>query len=171
MSNGTAASSFPGTETRMPKQFVYRRSERTFPGHLRHDGWVKAWLSDAENEIHPRLRDVRRRDGWLRGRLLAKQLILTKALAISEVETAISPREIQIHSCDGLGRPTRPRITLRGRLQPWSLSIAHCDGAALVAFSDDPGVMIGVDVVAPLTWSDGFVDLWFTEREQRSLRS
>ncbi|MBM2813021.1 MAG: 4'-phosphopantetheinyl transferase superfamily protein [Chloroflexi bacterium] len=104
------------------------------------------WLSPSEREVFAELRDPSRREGWLCGRLLAKRLILDDVLAPSVGEEAIHPTEIDIHSRDGLGRATRPRVTLRGRLQPWALSIAHSDRSVLVALSRAPGVSVGVDV-------------------------
>jgi phosphopantetheinyl transferase (holo-ACP synthase) len=84
---------------------------------------------------------------------------------------AIHPAEIDIQSRDGLGRATHPRVTLRGRLQPWAVSIAHSDQSVLVAVSRIPGMSVGVDVAPVQTWSDGFLEMWLTLGERQWLRS
>lgn len=134
-------------------------------------GEAEDWLSPSEREVFTELRDARRREGWLCGRLLAKRLILDDVLAPSVGEEAIHPTEIDIHSRDGLGRATRPRVTLRGRLQPWALSIAHSDRSVFVALSRALGVSVGVDVAPVQTWKDGFLEMWMTPRERRWVHS
>lgn len=130
------------------------------------------WLSPSEREVFAELRDPSRREGWLCGRLLAKRLILDDVLAPSVGGEATHPTELDIHSRDGLGRATAPRVTLRGRLQPWALSIAHSDRSVLVALSRAPGVSVGVDVAPVLqTWKDGFLEMWMTPRERRWVHS
>jgi hypothetical protein len=116
---------------------------------LRH-AWTgssgEAWLSAAEREVYANLRHAGRREAWLLGRLLSKELILNTMAAPLGGSGAMDPGGVEILSCDGLGRPTRPRVLLQGRLQPWSLSLAHSDRFVLVAFSEDPDLAVGVDV-------------------------
>jgi hypothetical protein len=69
----------------------------------------------------------------------------------------MDPGGVEILSCDGLGRPTRPRVLLQGRLQPWSLSLAHSDRFVLVAFSEDPDLAVGVDVTPIQSSGAGFL--------------
>src|SRR5262249_30697969 len=77
------------------------------------------------------------------------------------------PAEIEIHSRDGLGRPTRPRVVWRGRLQPWAVSITHADPWVLVAVSRVPGVAVGVDLAPLENWSHGCAEMWLTPWERR----
>ena len=59
------------------------------------------------------------------GRLLGKQLLVNEVLGAQQRDDGVGPEQIEIHSLDVLGRPTRPRVIVQGRLQPWHLSIAH----------------------------------------------
>jgi phosphopantetheinyl transferase (holo-ACP synthase) len=127
-------------------------------------------LSDGEREVYAELRDVPRREGWLLGRIMAKRLILGTLMAPPALGRGIHPAVVQIHSRDGLGRAIRPRILLHGRLQPWSLSIAHSDRSVLVALSDAPGVSLGVDVTLHQALGAGFEDTWLTPWERGWLR-
>lgn len=149
----------------MSRPLVYRHALRS---GLR--GWEgsygKAWLSDAERADSAGLHDSRRREAWLFGRLLSKQVIVSRMAALPGAREAVRPEHLQISSRDGLGRATRPRILLHGRLRDWSLSLAHSDQSVLVAFSEDPGVAVGVDVAPIQSPKAGFVDLWFTPWER-----
>lgn len=131
----------------------------------------EAWLSDSEREVYAELRDARRREAWLFGRLLSKDLILSRMAASLGARGAIDPGRVEILSRDGLGRATRPRALLQGRLQPWSLSLAHSDRSVVVAFSEDPGVAVGADVTPIQSPSAGFVDLWYTPWERAWVRA
>jgi phosphopantetheinyl transferase len=130
-----------------------------------------AWLSDCEREVYASWRDFRRRESWLFGRILAKQLILHEANVLPDAMRDIHPAEIQIHSRDSLNRATRPRVLSHGQLQAWSLSIAHSDQSVLVALSVAPRVSVGVDVTPVQALSDGFVDMWLTPWERQWLHN
>lgn len=116
--------------------------------------------------MYAHLRNAQRREAWLLGRLLSKALIRDMLVATGGPGRAVDPIHIEVLSRDGLGRPTRPRVLLKGRLQHWSLSLAHSDQSVLVGLSRLDGVAIGVDVSAPQPSRAGFLDLWFTLRER-----
>jgi phosphopantetheinyl transferase len=116
--------------------------------------------------VYAHLRNAQRREAWLLGRLLSKALIRDMLVATGGPGRAVDPIHIEVLSRDGLGRPTRPRVLLKGRLQHWSLSLAHSDQSVLVGLSRLDGVAIGVDVSAPQPSRAGFLDLWFTLRER-----
>jgi phosphopantetheinyl transferase len=125
-----------------------------------------AWLSAAEREMHAVLSDSGRREAWLFGRLLAKQAILEEMMFLTDEGGHIAPSDIQIHSRDGLGRPTRPRVFVHGRARPWSLSIAHSECSVLVALCAHPDWTVGVDLTPAQPLSDTFVETWFTPWER-----
>jgi phosphopantetheinyl transferase len=119
-----------------------------------------AWLTPAERETWSGLTNPQRRQAWLGGRMLAKRMILRHL-------PALRPAEIEIHSRDSLGRSTRPRVTVCGRLQPWALSIAHSARFVFVALSAAPGLAVGVDVTAGPEPNAAFRDTWFSPGERR----
>src|SRR5215470_17508776 len=127
----------------------------------------ESWLSSSERDVFGQLRDAGRRAAWLGARLLAKRLIISDLLAPAAAAHSIDPAEIEIHSRDGLGRPTRPRVIWRGRLQPWAMSITHADPWVLVAVSRVPGVAVGVDLAPLENWSHGCAEMWLTPWEHR----
>jgi phosphopantetheinyl transferase len=127
-----------------------------------------AWLGQAEREVYDDLRDRGRREAWLFGRLLAKELILAD-LAGRSPTTRWDPAEIEIHSRDGLGRPIRPRVVVGGQLQPWSLSIAHSDTTVLLALTRQSAVSVGVDLASPVAAAARGLGSWFTPAERRWL--
>jgi 4'-phosphopantetheinyl transferase EntD len=124
-------------------------------------------LSPAEREVLKRLKDPRRRRTWLWGRLCLKELILS---GIRESRWGgPSPRadRIEIHSLDILDRPTRPRVIIDGRLQPWNVSIAHTERSVLAALSFAVEMSVGVDLTTVSGLSGGFRELWLTAAERR----
>jgi phosphopantetheinyl transferase len=134
------------------------RSARRRPSQ----GLGTAWLTDVEKETYAELKAERRRQEWLIGRRLAKELILE-----AMTDMPLNPRDVEISSRDGLGRRTRPRIVIAGRAQPWSLSIAHSDDLVLVALSTDARVSLGVDIVPVQSWTKASLESWFTETERQ----
>lgn len=155
----------------MVESFVWRSARRggsAFPWLGRAD---TAWLGEAEKETYAGLNAPARREEWLLGRALAKALILEHAPHPGGAAPRFCPNEIQICSRDGLNRPSRPQIFLRGRLQPWSLSIAHSDASVLVALSMRSRVSLGVDIAPLQSSAEGSLDMWFTERERRLMKS
>ena len=118
-----------------------------------------SWLARRERAELAALRDNRRRNAWLLARMLAKQLVV-------EVADGLDAGQIEVLSRDALGRVNRPRVWCQGVEQPWSLSISHSGRGALVALATDSRVSLGVDLADSETFSDGFVDLWFTPDER-----
>jgi phosphopantetheinyl transferase (holo-ACP synthase) len=154
-----------------PRPFAFRleaRSalRRSWPGSS-----GEAWLSDGEREVYAELRDARRREAWLFGRLLGKDLILSRVGAALGARGAGDPGRVEILSRDGLGRAIRPRVLVEGRIQPWALSLAHSDRFVLAVFSEEPGAAVGVDVTPVRPPGAGFLDLWFTPWERAWIRA
>ena len=131
----------------------------------------EAWLSDGEREVYAALRDARRREAWLFGRLLGKDLILRRVGASPGARGAGDPGCVEILSRDGLGRAIRPRVLVGGRIQPWALSLAHSDRFVLAVLSREPGAAVGVDVTPVRPPGAGFLYLWFTPWERAWIRA
>lgn len=125
----------------------------------------EARLSEREREELAAWRNENRRRAWLLGRTLAKELI-AELLAESPEEQARQSGQIEILSRDAEGRVNRPRIWCDGVERPWSLSISHCERGVLAALTATPHVALGVDLAGGETFSDSFVDLWFTPAER-----
>ena len=126
-----------------------------------------SWLTPGERETYFGFRDASRRQSWLLGRVLAKELILGTALGAPL--TATQAARIEIWSRDGLGRSRAPRVFLDGQAQPWSLSIAHSDVSVLVALSCDGRAWVGVDLVPLGAFGAHGLDPWLTPREREWL--
>ena len=128
-----------------------------------------AWLSQRERAELAAWRDMRRRRAWTMARYVGKQLV---AEVVGAVPTDFPTdddarwRRTEILSRDEAGRVNRPRVWRDGALQPWSLSISHSHRGVLAALVTDEGTSVGVDVADLETFSDGFVDLWFTPAER-----
>ncbi len=166
MRKDTAVPSFPEAEPTIPRSVIARLEDRDALRRVWAGDGGEAWLSDPEREVYAHLHDARWREAWLFGRLLCKELILSTLVAARGGRGALHPGGVEILSRDGLGRPTRPRVLLHGRLQPCSLSLAHSDRFVLVAFCEDPDVAVGVDVTPIQSPGAGFLDLWFTPWER-----
>jgi phosphopantetheinyl transferase len=119
-------------------------------------------LSAKERGELARLRDANRRDGWLLGRVLIKELLREHVL-----DGDAAP--IEITSRDDMGRGVRPKVTIAGRTAPWSLSISHTKKAALVAMCPIPGISIGVDLAPGEPAAPGFARSWFDGSERALL--
>lgn len=130
------------------------------------------WITSAERRDWEAIGDTRRREQWLWGRWLAKQLLRdSNAFAGADAHSIeiFTPRDQQ-------NRSLRPVVSFRGKEQHCSLSLSHTERAALAAVSVDRGVSVGVDAVligAPCerSFDGGFLTTWFTSREQRRLAS
>jgi 4'-phosphopantetheinyl transferase EntD len=123
------------------------------------------WLSAREQAELAAWRNARRRRAWLLARMLGKQLV-ADALREPGHARGAEARRIEILSRDAAGQVNRPRIWRDGVEQPWSLSISHSARGALAALACSELVAVGVDVADVETFSDGFVDLWFTPAER-----
>ncbi len=124
-----------------------------------------SWLSAHECREMQAWRHPRRREAWLMGRLLSKQLILD-----SLDEARLDPRRVEIFSRDAEGRSVRPRIFLFGKRQPWCLSISHAERSVLAALSTSAHVKVGVDLTSVEDCKPGFLAVWFTQGEQSRLQ-
>ncbi len=134
---------------------------------LRDAGGDAAWLGPGELRTLACLRDLRRRAGWIAGRLLAKRLIVKHALGGSADAPGSELGRVEIQSGDVRGRRFRPEIAIDGRRLSWSLSISHTERGVLVGLAVGGLASVGVDLVEPAVYGDGFADVWFTPREKR----
>jgi len=141
-----------------PRHALDRRCDR---------GAGLSWLTPGERETYFGFRDASRRQAWLLGRVLAKELVLATALGTPLTTTQAA--RLEIWSRDGLGRSLAPRVFLDGRAQPWSLSISHSDVSVLVALSCDGSAWVGVDLVPPGALGANRLDPWLTPREREWL--
>ena len=125
-------------------------------------------LTPAERRERDRWHDTNRRNAWLAGRRMSKQLIaevLECGVRSAEFDTSNSAR-IEILSRDERGRGVRPVVTVDGTLFPLSLSISHSTQGMLVAAATQPGVTIGVDLVIPSEVRPKSLQTWFTAGER-----
>jgi phosphopantetheinyl transferase len=99
------------------------------------------WLSTAEHALWEQLRHAERRATFLAGRILAKQM-LNEYLSVAPAEIHIDSRSARA------GHGERPAVLAGGRRLDWALSIAHTTRGVLVALGREPGVTLGVDLVA-----------------------
>lgn len=118
------------------------------------------WLTPAERRELARYRAPSRRDAWLCGRALAKQVIAD----VSGSE----PAEIEILSRDAEGSAVAPSLRIAGRLMPWRLSISHSDRGVLVSLSVDPNLRVGVDLASREEADPAALGFWFTEAEREA---
>jgi hypothetical protein len=163
-------------QTSVPVQWdmpgvAWSRATRKELARLWPAGESESWLSNGEREVYAEFVNPGLGEGWLFGRLLAKQLVLDQVGVASSIGFEVQrPAAIEIHSRDGLGRRVSPRIIVDGRQLGCSLSIAHsCDGV-MVALSSEPEVTVGVDLASPAIPKQGFIDLWLTPWEQQWVR-
>ncbi len=121
------------------------------------------WLGSDELAELGCWRSPARRDDWLRGRYLAKDR-LAEWLEVSIAD----PREIQILSRHPItGRGQAPRVQLPQSADSGTISLAHSDGFAAVAWSKSSDRRVGIDLVRRSPLFTGFLDMWFTERERQ----
>jgi phosphopantetheinyl transferase len=139
---------------------VQRRYAPAARGEVMLAGLGEAWLGRRERAELAAWRDPRRRGAWLLGRILAKQLV-------ADAYGGLELQQIEILSRDSLGRVNRPVVWLDGVEQPGSLTISHSHRGALAALDTSGNVVLGADLADSGTFSDGFVELWFTPPERR----
>jgi phosphopantetheinyl transferase len=125
-----------------------------------------AWLHDVERAECETFRDANRRECWLLGRVLAKHIIRTQAVAGREGSGQLKPQHILIVSRDAFGRRIRPRVLVDGHLREWCLSIAYSDQSIAVGLSDGERLSVGVDLVRRQPLGRGFRELWFSSLER-----
>jgi phosphopantetheinyl transferase (holo-ACP synthase) len=124
------------------------------------------WLTVAELRVLDSLRDENRREAWLCGRWLGKQLIRQAC-----VLPATKLKSIEICSRDADGRGMRPTVHINGEPVSVGLSISHSTYAVLAVVTTRPEVSVGVDLAIPDSVKPGFLRMWFTAAEQERLRA
>lgn len=109
-------------------------------------------------------KDPVRREAWLMGRLLSKNLIRRA------IDADAPPFEsIEVLSRNAHGQSVRPEIRVDGELQPWSLSISHTRSAVLAALSLSDSVEVGVDLTVLDDAAAPTLSVWYTPREKLAL--
>jgi phosphopantetheine--protein transferase-like protein len=141
------------------KQYALRSDLRRLRGPASEE-----WLSAGERETFSRLHDSDRREGWLWGRILGKELIREQFS-----DDAADLRSIEIISQGADGRGMRPHVAIDGRPQACSLSISHSQQAILVAICAAPGTCVGVDIVDVVRYRSGFLETFFSADEREWL--
>lgn len=127
---------------------------------------LESWLTESERFELTAWREAARTSQWLAGRWLAKRELAPLIDA--------TPLEIDIASRDTFGRGTVPRVCVRGRTWPGSLSISHAGEHVAVAIDSRHGHRIGIDVVViqdRAAWSDGALETCFSDDEQAWIRT
>ena len=146
-------------------EVVWRRATR--PGRLAtRDGWAEACLSPSERDVWTATRDPGRRETWLLGRLLAKDLVYRHLIDRVGSTDARELARVEVHSRDGTGRAVRPWATIDGRSQPVRISIAHSHDSVATALAMAPGTEIGLDLTEVGDVSAAVAGLWFTNAER-----
>lgn len=120
----------------------------------------ETWLSAAERDEFGHWRNPARRDEWLAGRWLLKQMVLGKP----------AHAELEVLSRDPHGRGRRPCVLAAGRAVPLHVSLAHAGGSVWAALSTSPHHRVGIDVVPRGSIHDRALELWLTQAEQGWLR-
>ena len=124
------------------------------------------WLSEYEHRELERWRDPGRREAWLFGRVLSKQL-LQQHLGV----TASDPRSIEIRSTDNRRRGIRPEIRIDGVPHEVSLSISHTRRGVMAALSVSPNVHVGIDLTAFEDVKATLLETWFSVSERDRIRA
>jgi phosphopantetheinyl transferase len=137
---------------------------------LQTPGGEHRWLTPREQLVYAQLRAGARRATWLAGRMLAKRLVADYVVANRLDFPTVERGRVEIDSGESGQRRLAPRIRIAGQVLPWSLSISHTQRGVLVALTSTPALRVGVDLVEPVVFGNGFTDLWFTPAERHWLR-
>lgn len=122
----------------------------------------EAWLTAPERAELATLTDAVRRQAWLWGRFLTKKLIVE-----AFPDEVGGFQNVEVCSRDASGRVVRPRLRIDGNSEkPWCLSLSHTGQAVLVALCLSADMTVGVDLAAAESLPEGFLSIWFTERER-----
>lgn len=119
---------------------------------------LAAWLGERELAELKRLRDPVRREQWLQGRWLAKELL---ANATGRTFAAI---EITTRNEKAVG--VAPKVQIEGEPSPWRLSLSHSTRGVLAVLASRALWRIGTDLTETAPQSKGFRELWFTPAER-----
>lgn len=136
---------------------------------LQMPGGEHRWLTPREQLVYARLHAGARRQTWLAGRLLAKRLIADYAAANRLDLPTVDRARVEIDSGQPGQRQLAPRIRIADQTLPWSLSLSHTRRGVLVALTTRPTMRVGVDLVEPASYGEGFGAVWFTSAERRWL--
>jgi phosphopantetheinyl transferase len=121
-------------------------------------GTPDAWLSPYEAAIWLSIRSAPRRDSWLAGRIVLKELLREAWWAVGKDLTEWQPSAVEIMSrTTSAGRGDRPTARGPSGPMPCSLSLAHTQRGVLAALAVSENCSVGVDLVRPadaesLTW-------------------
>ena len=125
------------------------------------------WLSGPERVECDHWRSPIRRQAWLSGRWIAKQMVCQRWSLDSE-----SMPDISIRSIDQNGQAVRPSIEIQGVPETaYCLSITHTEKAVLVALSNTSATRVGIDLCDQKDLPDSFAQTWFTPLERQQLDS
>lgn len=115
------------------------------------------WLSISEDNFLQTLRFPKRRDEWLAGRWLAKNLLLQGSKSLSNAQM----NEIAIEkNADG-----SPFVNWKGTILPGSISISHRSGIIAAAWTSCPDFRIGIDLELVEPKAISFIEDYFTNTE------
>ena len=131
-------------------------AETTIPQDL-------GWLSPEELDRFQTFRFQKRRQDWLAGRWVAKNLLRT----LNSDSATFNYCEMTIGNLP----EGAPYPLLRGEKLKGCLSISHRGGRSVAAFTDNPDVSIGIDLELVEEKSDGFIEDYFTLTEAKRLFS
>jgi 4'-phosphopantetheinyl transferase EntD len=120
-----------------------------------------SWLSAAEQDELARWRDPARRDEWLTGRWLLKEMVLRLDCSMGS--------DVEILSRDVHGRGRPPCVLAFGCALPLHVSLAHAGGTVWAALSTSPRHRVGIDLVPADSFHRHAGPLWFTDAELRRL--
>ena len=138
-----------------PQSWMRYCSHRRFTGGF---APLSSWLSEPELWELDRLRETSRRQQWLAGRWLAKELLA------SITGHAAASIEITARNRSGLGRA--PVVIIAGEAADWRLTISHTSRGVLAAVAAKAAWRIGADLTEATNLSANFRRLWFTAAEQ-----
>jgi 4'-phosphopantetheinyl transferase len=124
--------------------------------------WVAA-LTTQERAALCELRAPERRQQWLAGRVLMKQLLASQS-GLEVTPAALAQIEIVSQNAEGKG--IAPQASILGKPFQGSLSLTHQGDTIAAALI--PGVewAVGIDLVPDEPFGAGFADMWFTAAER-----
>ena len=115
------------------------------------------WLSISEDNFLQTLRFPKRREEWLAGRWLAKNLLVQGSESLSDTKL----NEISIEkNADG-----SPFVLWKGNILPGSISISHRSGNIAAAWTPYPDFRIGIDLELVEPKTNSFIEDYFTNTE------
>ncbi len=153
-------------ENSLPQVSVHYSSKGTLRREL--PSAESMWLSRRECLFLSEFRDASRREEWLLGRWLLKNMLASLAKASSCLHDL---RRIEILPQKHNSLSTRPLLMFDGESTNFAVSLSHSDCGVLAGIADPLELNMGVDLVEERPVRDGFLKLWFTRNEQDFLRT